>query len=100
MVESQSISAAAPADSVESERWELAKSANIEIGLLAGQLLSEIMDAQRQDFELRIVVRGLLKRIADLSDITNEALFLANEDEREDVETLERRLGAPAGLQG
>jgi hypothetical protein len=92
--------AAQAIDLVDEARWELAHSANIEVGLLAGHLLAEIMDGQRDAFELRIIARGLLKRIADLSEITSEALFLGNQEEREEVETLERRLGAPALLQG
>jgi hypothetical protein len=100
VVNVQQSAAALAISMVDEARWELAQGANIEIGLLAGLLMSEVMDAQRQDFELRIIARGLLKRIADLSEIANEALFLADQDDREDAEALERRLGAAGLLQG
>jgi hypothetical protein len=93
-------SAARAIDIVDEERWNLAHSANFEINLLAEQLLTEIMDGDRDAFELRIMARGMLKRIADLSGITHEALFLGDEKERDDVEKLQGKLGAPAFMYG
>jgi hypothetical protein len=78
-------------DSEAAARQEVGRSAAFEVQVLS-EMLREHIVANDPGAETAVMARGVLKRISDLSDIMFEAVF-QDEAEREDLETLERRLG-------